>query len=66
MLALVEMNSLKVPESGLVLESSDTKESSLPPQAFAINLSDNVIESMIRCFQNGDDINLALGSSPVS
>lgn len=60
------MNSLKVPESGLQLEGSTGKDASLPSQAFAVTLSDNVIEDMIKCVQNGDGIQLALGANPVS
>ncbi|KAH7321249.1 COM1 regulatory protein [Stachybotrys elegans] len=58
------MNSLKVPDSGILLGSSAEPEPGIPPQAFAISLSDNVIESMIKCVQNGQDIQLALGSTP--
>ncbi|CCT62713.1 uncharacterized protein FFUJ_00705 [Fusarium fujikuroi IMI 58289] len=58
------MNSLKVPESGLQLEGSTGKDASLPSQAFAVTLSDNVIEDMIKCVQNGDGIQLALGANP--
>lgn len=60
------MNSLKVPDSGLRLESSPDYDSSLPRQAFAITLNDNVIEDMIKCVQGGGDIQLALGPNPVS
>lgn len=58
------MNSLKVPDSGLLLESSAGKDAGLPSQAFALSLSDNVIEDMIKCVQNGDGIQLALGGNP--
>ncbi|KAG7437228.1 hypothetical protein Forpi1262_v000664 [Fusarium oxysporum f. sp. raphani] len=58
------MNSLKVPESGLQLEGSTGKDASLPSQAFAVTLSDNVIEDMIKCVQNGDGIQLSLGANP--
>ncbi|KAF4955727.1 hypothetical protein FSARC_11788 [Fusarium sarcochroum] len=58
------MNSLKVPESGLQLEGSTGKDASLPSQAFALTLSDVVIEDMIKCVQNGDGIQLSLGSNP--
>ncbi|KEY70466.1 hypothetical protein S7711_08662 [Stachybotrys chartarum IBT 7711] len=58
------MNSLKVPEQGLRLESNAGNESALPSQAFAITLSDNVIEDMIKCVQEGSGIQLALGSTP--
>lgn len=60
------MNSLKVPEGGLQLEGSAGKDASLPSQAFALTLSDVVIEDMIKCVQNGDGIQLSLGANPVS
>jgi hypothetical protein len=63
----VEMPSLKVPDAGLHLEGPNSNSaSSLPAQAFAITLSDSVIEDMIKCVQSGEDIQLSLGSSPVS
>lgn len=55
---------LKVPENGLHLGAG--KDSTLPPQAFAVQLSDNVIENMIKCVQDGGDLSLDLGSDPVS
>ncbi|CCF47628.1 hypothetical protein CH063_15943, partial [Colletotrichum higginsianum] len=58
------MPSLKVPETGLILESSAASGNPVPPQAFTINLSDNVLEDMIKCVQSGEDLQLALGSSP--
>ncbi|KAF5024812.1 hypothetical protein F66182_3113 [Fusarium sp. NRRL 66182] len=58
------MNSLKVPESGLQLEGSTGQDASLPSQAFALTLSDVVIEDMIKCVQNGDGIQLSLGAQP--
>ncbi|KAM5355477.1 hypothetical protein ACJ41O_002123 [Fusarium nematophilum] len=58
------MNSLKVPDSGLLLEGSAGKDATLPSQAFAVTLSDVVIEDMIKCVQNGDNIRLALGANP--
>lgn len=58
------MNSLKVPEGGLQLEGSAGKDASLPSQAFALTLSDVVIEDMIKCVQNGDGIQLSLGANP--
>jgi RNA polymerase II elongation factor ELL len=54
-----------VPDSGLALESSAKAMAGLPMQAFAITLSDSVIENMIECVQNGQGIQLSLGSSPV-
>jgi RNA polymerase II elongation factor ELL len=58
------MNSLKVPESGLQLEGPTGKDASLPSQAFALTLSDVLIEDMIKCVQNGDGVQLSLGASP--
>ncbi|KAL2137915.1 hypothetical protein VTI28DRAFT_3284 [Corynascus sepedonium] len=55
---------LNFPESGVVIESSAKDTAALPAQAFAITLSDSVIEDMILCVQNGGDIQLALGSNP--
>lgn len=60
------MASLRVPDTGLQLESSAGASPGIPAQAFALTLSDNVIEDMIKCVQNGEDIQLSLGSSPVS
>ncbi|KAM0335348.1 hypothetical protein ACHAQA_000393 [Verticillium albo-atrum] len=58
------MASLKVPDAGLQLEGSADASVGVPLQAFALNLSDSVIEDMIRCVQNGEDIQLSLGNSP--
>ncbi len=57
---------LKIPDSGLVLDASVRSMASLPQQAFAVTLSDSVIEHMIECVQDGQDIQLSLGSNPVS
>lgn len=57
---------LNISESGVLLESPAKHTAGLPQQAFAISLSGSVIEDMIACVQNGGDIQLALGSSPVS
>ncbi|KAM0288053.1 hypothetical protein ACHAQH_000121 [Verticillium albo-atrum] len=58
------MASLKVPDAGLQLEGSSDASAGLPTQAFALNLSDSVIENMIRSVQNGEDIQLSLGRNP--
>lgn len=61
------MNSLKIPEGGVTLKGSpDEGSDPLPQQAFTISLNDSVIEGMIKCVQNGGDIQLALGADPVS
>ena len=57
---------LNIPEGGLDLESSAKAMAGLPTQAFAITLSDGMLEDMIECVQNGQNIQLSLGSSPVS
>lgn len=57
---------LRIPETGLQLESSAKTADTLPMQAFAITLSDSVIEDLIQCAQNGEDIRLSLGNVPVS
>ncbi|KAI9171752.1 hypothetical protein HJFPF1_01243 [Paramyrothecium foliicola] len=55
---------LKIPDGGLLLEGPSGKDPKLPPQAFVITLSDNVIENMIKCVQNGENLQLALGNTP--
>ncbi|KAK3695060.1 hypothetical protein B0T22DRAFT_477760 [Podospora appendiculata] len=55
---------LKMPDNGLLLESSAKVMAGLPTQAFGISLSDRDIEDMIACVQNGQDIQLSLGSNP--
>jgi RNA polymerase II elongation factor ELL len=61
------MNSLKIPDHGLMLKGSAGRDiGPLPPQAFALSLNDSVIEGMIKCVQGGGDIQLALGPRPVS
>lgn len=57
---------LNISEGGVLLESSAKAAAELPAQAFAITLSGSAIEDMIACVQNGGDIQLALGSNPVS
>ncbi|KAI1761784.1 hypothetical protein GGR53DRAFT_456747 [Hypoxylon sp. FL1150] len=58
------MSAITVPDAGLLLESSANSSDYLPMQAFGITLSDNVIEDMIKCVQDGQEIELTLGSSP--
>ncbi|KAI5865897.1 hypothetical protein GGS23DRAFT_359130 [Durotheca rogersii] len=60
------MAAITIPESGFLLESSANSSDYLPLQAFGITLSDSVIEDMIKCVQEGQEIELTLGSSPVS
>lgn len=57
---------LSIPDTGLHLESSAKSADALPLQAFALTLSDNVIEDLIQQVQNGGDVKLSLGNVPVS
>lgn len=57
------MNCLKIPEPGVMLGVQDPEPKT--QQAFILDLSDDVIEGMIRCAQEGGDMQLALGSNPV-
>jgi RNA polymerase II elongation factor ELL len=47
------------------LAGSSDQDSVLPPQAFVINLSDDVVEQMIRSARLGDELELELGKRPV-
>lgn len=61
------MPSLVVPESGLSLGSvhdNASKPGSAAPEVLGLTLSDNVIEDMIKCFQNGKTLQLSLGEHP--
>lgn len=59
------MNSLKVPDGGLLLAGSSDQDLGVPPQAFVVSLSDDVVEQMIRSARMGDDLELELGKRPV-
>lgn len=48
-----------------MLAGSADQDSSLLPQAFVVNLSDHVVEQMIRSARTGDDLELELGKRPV-
>ncbi|KAM4058452.1 COM1 regulatory protein [Hirsutella rhossiliensis] len=58
------MNSLKVPESGLLLDGPSEGDSSSPPQAFVLSLSDAVVQNLVQSARNGEDLHLALGNIP--
>ncbi|KAK0118047.1 hypothetical protein ONS95_012357 [Cadophora gregata] len=61
------MPSLVIPESGLTLHSSQgspSKAGSSPPDVFGLTLTDSVIEEMIRCVQNGKELQLSFGEQP--
>ena len=60
------MNSLKVPDGGLLLEGASGQDAALPLQAFSFSLSDNVVEQLIRTAQKGEALELQLGNNPVS
>ncbi|KAF4630807.1 hypothetical protein G7Y89_g7327 [Cudoniella acicularis] len=58
------MPSLVIPESGVSLRSShetSAKHGAAPPEVLGLTLTDNVIEEMIKCVQNGKPIQLSLG-----
>ncbi|KAL7789959.1 hypothetical protein V8C37DRAFT_385666 [Trichoderma ceciliae] len=57
------MNSLKIPDSGLLLSGSGS-ESGLPPQAFHIQLDKSTIDAIIQSSRNGEELRLSLGQSP--
>lgn len=57
---------LRIPETGLHLESSAKSADTLPLQAFALTISDNVIGDLIKSVQNGGEPKLSLGNTPVS
>ncbi|KAF4510223.1 hypothetical protein G6O67_002129 [Ophiocordyceps sinensis] len=58
------MNSLKVPESGLLLDGSSEGDDDFPPQAFFLSLSDDVVQNLVQSARNGEDLHLALGNAP--
>ncbi|KAG9229370.1 hypothetical protein BJ875DRAFT_387499 [Amylocarpus encephaloides] len=58
------MPSLVIPESGMSLGSAGDGSGMGPSTAFAVALSDAVIEDMIKCVQNGKPIQLSLGEHP--
>lgn len=58
---------LQIPENmQLLLGSSADSKADLPQQAFALTLSDDVLEGMIESVRNGQGIQLSLGNTPVS
>lgn len=60
------MPNLAIPDTGLQLESPPNPPAALPMQAFGLVLNDDVIEDMIRCFRDGESLELCLGNTPVS
>lgn len=59
------MNSLKIPEAGLLLQGPLGQETPLPPQAFAFSLSGNLVDSLVKAVRDGGSIRLSLGKAPV-
>jgi hypothetical protein len=58
---------LPIPENmQLLLGSSADAMAELPQHAFALTLSDDVLEGMIESVRNGQEIQLSLGDTPVS
>jgi RNA polymerase II elongation factor ELL len=62
------MPSLTIPESGLLLGSSQSSAKSDSPYTdiFTLSLADSVIEDMIKCVRDAKPIQLSLGNDPVS
>jgi len=60
------MSILNILDSGLQLESLPNSSEFFPLQAFGITLDNGMIEEMIRCVQGGQNVELTLGSTPVS
>ncbi|KAG5977675.1 hypothetical protein E4U55_006628 [Claviceps digitariae] len=58
------MDPLKIPESGLTLTGPSNSEFDLPPQAFVLNLNDDVVAQMVRSAQMGNGLELQLGKTP--
>lgn len=59
------MPNLAIPDTGLQLETP-ANSPALAMQAFGVVLNDDVIEDMIRCFRDGENLELCLGNTPVS
>jgi len=64
----LEMPSLVIPDTGLSLDSAHHAAKHAPSVAniYGLTLSDDVIDQMIKCVQNGKEIQLSLGQHPVS
>ncbi|KAL7926762.1 hypothetical protein ACQKWADRAFT_278524 [Trichoderma austrokoningii] len=58
------MNSLKIPDNGLLLAAGSSSDSALPPQAFHVQLDKSTIDAIIKASRNGEDLGLTLGQSP--
>jgi RNA polymerase II elongation factor ELL len=60
------MPTLDIPKSGLSFESvSETSSKSATQDIIGLTLTDDLIEEMIQCVQNGKQISLSLGPRPV-
>lgn len=60
------MNTLKIPDGGLLLAGSPGEDSSLPAQAFTLTLDPKIIQDMVRAAKSNENLHLDLGKSPVS
>lgn len=62
------MPALRIPDSGLLLGSfsaTTSKSGAEVPEVIGLALTDNAIEEMIKCVQNGKAIQLSLGEHPI-
>lgn len=60
------MNTLKIPEAGVLLNGPDAKDSNLPTQAIPITLSQRNLDELINGVLNGDKLEVIFGTRPVS
>ena len=59
------MATFQLPET-VLLDCHPMTMGRLPQQAFALSLSNRMIEDMVKCVKNGQDIHLSTGDNPVS
>ncbi len=62
------MSSMRIPETGLTLESSrgsSSKAGPAVPSVIGLTLSNSMIEEMIKCVQHDKPIQFSMGDYPV-
>ena len=59
------MATFQLPEN-VLLDCHPMTMGRLPQQAFAVSLSDRMIDDMVKCVKNGQDIHVSTGDNPVS
>ncbi|KAJ2904080.1 com1 regulatory protein [Zalerion maritima] len=58
------MANFQLPDFGILLDCHPKTMDTLPQQAIAMNLNDDIIEDMIKCVQDGQDVELSMGNNP--